>query len=398
MLNEEKSAVAPSEGGSKIAQIEARKIMDSRGKETVEVKIETDDGLLATDSVPSGTSTGLSEAALVEPDIAIENVNRLIAPKLKGEDVANQEKIDRKMIAIDGTENKQRLGANAILGVSLANARVASLSAKMPLYWHINKLFCRVSKTNIEPSIPLPMMVAICGGKHAHNNLCIQEFLTIGEVHDGIKIWQTLKKILKARKIKYHLGLEGALAPELSYDEDALDLISEAIENAGLSGKIRLGLDIAGNNCQMSSKDLLALVKKYDIYSLEDPFGEKDWEKFGQLKLELKEVKEDCVLIGDDLFATHRSLLEKGINQLVANGIIIKVNQVGTLSETLEVVALAKKANYKCVVSHRSGETTDTFIADLAVGVAADYLKSGAPIPKERLLKYKRLKEIENEL
>lgn len=383
---------------SKISTIEARKIMDSRGKPTVEVKIETDNGLMGVDSVPSGTSTGISEAALAPPDKAVENVNRILAPKLKGFETSDQEKIDRKMIELDGTPNKSELGANAILGVSLAAARVASLDNKMPLYWYLNKLFGKISKTIVEPALPLPMMVMICGGKHAANRLCIQEFLVLGELEDGIKLWKSIEQTLKQRKIAFKLGLEGAFSPELKYDEEAIEIILEGLQKANLQGKMRLGFDIAGNNCQMKSEEILKLVKKYDIYSLEDPFGEKDWEKFGQLKLELKEIKDDFLLIGDDLFATHRRLLEKGINQLVANGIIIKVNQVGTLTESLEVVALAKKANFKCIVSHRSGETTDTFIADLAVGVAADFLKSGAPVPKERLLKYKRLKEIESEL
>lgn len=383
---------------SKISSVEARKIMDSRGKPTVEVKIETDNGLMGVDSVPSGTSTGISEAALVEPQKAVENVNLILAPKLKGIEVSDQEKIDHKMIELDGTPNKAKLGANAILGVSLASARAASLDNKMPLFWYLNKLFGKISKTTLEPAIPTPMMVMICGGKHAANNLCIQEFLAIGALEDGIKLRQTVEQILKERNIAFKLGLEGAFSAELKYDEEAIEIILEGLRKASLQGKMRLGLDIAGDNCCIKSEEILKLVKKYDIYSLEDPFGEKDWEKFGQLKLELKEIKADFLLIGDDLFATHRRLLEKGINQLVANGIIIKVNQVGTLTEALEVVALAKKANFKCIVSHRSGETTDTFIADLAVGVAADFLKSGAPVPKERLLKYKRLKEIESEL
>ena len=390
---------------STISAIEARKIMDSRGKPTVEVKIETDNGLMAVDSVPSGTSMGVAEAALVDPAKAIENVNRILAPKLKGLGVSDQVEIDRRMIELDGTPNKSKLGANAILGVSLANARVAALDSKMPLYWSLNKLFNMMSKTTVEPKLPTPMMVAICGGKHgappageAGNNLCIQEFLVLGGLDDGLKLWPSLKQILKDRKIPFKLGLEGAFSPELKYDEEAIEIILEGLQKANLKEKMRLGLDIAGNNCQMSSEQILGLVKKYDIYSFEDPFGEKDWEKFGQLKLELAEFKKDFLLIGDDLFATHRRLLEKGINQLVANGIIIKVNQVGTLTEALEVVALAKKANFKRIVSHRSGETTDTFISDLAVGIAADFLKAGAPVPKERLLKYKRLQEIEKEL
>jgi len=322
----------------------------------------------------------------------------MIAPKIIGLDPTDQETIDKTMLDLDGTSEKSKLGANAILAVSLASARVGALSEKMPLYWHLNKLFAKVARTEIEPALPTPMMVAICGGKHGGNNLCIQEFLTIGELKDGIKLWQTLEKILKEKKIHYTLGLEGAFSPNLNYDEDALDLILEAVNRAQLDGKIRLGLDIAGNNCKMSNEEILKIFKKYDLFSLEDPFGENDWEKFGQLKLELLEIKNDFVLIGDDLFATHKEQLQKGINDLVANGIIVKVNQTGTLTEALEVVALAKKANFKCIVSHRSGETTDTFIADLAVAAAADFIKSGAPIPKERLLKYRRLEEISHEL
>lgn len=383
---------------SKISQISARLIMDSRGKPTVEAKIETDDGLMGVDSVPSGTSTGKSEDVYIIPERAVQNVNQIIAPKLIGLEVIEQTLIDQKMLELDGTFNEAKLGANAILAVSLAAARVGALSAKMPLFWHLNKLFSKIAKTEIEPAIPTPMMVAICGGRHGGNNLCIQEFLTIGKLEDGIKLWHTLEEILKTKKIPFDLGLEGAFSPQLEYDEEAFDLILEAVEKADLKDKIRLGTDIAGNNCKMTNEEILAMVQKYNLYTLEDPFGEDDWEKFGQLKLELSEKKNDFVLIGDDLFATHKDKLQKGINNLVANGIIIKVNQAGTLTEALEVVALAKKANYKCIVSHRSGETTDTFIADLAVAVAADFFKSGAPIPKERLLKYHRLQEISSEL
>lgn len=383
---------------SRISTIQGRKILDSRNKPTVEVKIETDDGFMAIDSVPSGTSTGQSEAALVDPTTAVDNINNILAPKLKNMDVLDQEAIDHKMIEIDGTENKSKIGANAILGISLSVARAAALASKMPLYWYINKLYSKIANQNLEPALPTPMMVMICGGKHGGNDVCIQEFLAIGQLDDGIKLWNTLEEILIDKKIIFNLGLEGGFSPQIKKDEEALDLISLAIDKANLTGKIKLGLDIAGSNCKMSNDQILNLIKKYDIFSVEDPFGEKDWEKFGQLKLEVKEIKENFLIIGDDIFATHKKLLEKGINNLVANGIIIKVNQVGTLTETIEVVQLAKKANFSCIVSHRSGETTDTFIADLAVGLAADYLKSGAPIPRERILKYQRLKEISNEL
>lgn len=397
---------------SKIANIYGRRILDSRGKPTVEVKITTDKGATAIDSVPSGTSTGTKEAALVDVEKACANINKIIAGELKGENVEEQEKIDKKMIELDGTENKNRLGANAVLGVSLAVARAAALSTEIPLYRYINQLFRRISSLEIEPQIPTPMMVMLCGGKHAvttgfegeyetgkGNNLSIQEFSVLGELADGIKIWQELEKLLRVKKIETTIGLEGAFAPQQT-NEEALVLLKEAIKNvaSNLQGEIRLGLDIAGSYCQLSNQQILALFKKFQLYSLEDPFGEEDWERFGQLKLELEELKIPFLLIGDDLFATHKKLLEKGINHLVANGVIIKPNQVGTLSEVLEVMKIAYQAQYTCIVSHRSGETTDTFIADLAVGTAAKYLKSGAPIPTERLLKYRRLKEIEGEL
>ncbi|KKQ74658.1 MAG: Enolase [Berkelbacteria bacterium GW2011_GWB1_38_5] len=385
---------------SKIAEIVGRKIMDSREKPTVEVKITTEDGFMGIDSVPSGTSTGSREDKLVEPDIAINNINNIIAPQLIGKDVHNQQEIDRVMIDMDGTENKSKLGANAILGISLAVARTAALRAKMPLFWYINKLFAKISGQKVAPAIPTPMMVMICGGRHGKNNLCIQEFSLLGKMDQGIKVWQNIEKIIKDRKIEYTIGLEGAFSPNLQYDEDALDIIFEACNTAGYKNgsDVRIGVDIAGNNCRMQNSEILNLVRKYDLYSIEDPFGETDWEKFGQFKLELEEDNRQFILLGDDLFATHKNLLQKGINNLVANAIIIKVNQVGTLTETLEVIALAQKANYTHVVSHRSGETTDTFIADLAVGTAAKFLKSGAPFPRERVLKYKRLNEIEEEL
>lgn len=385
---------------AKIKSIRGRKIFDSRGKSTIEVEVTSNEGLMAVDSVPSGTSTGQSEAVLIDTERAINNINEIIAPKIIGLEIAKQEEIDQKMIALDGTENKSRLGANATLGISLAVARAAAYSKKMPLYWYLNHLLRRISKEEIEPQIPLPMMVMICGGKHGQNRLCIQEFLVIGKLEDGIKIWHKLKERLKEKKIPATLGLEGAFSPQLDYDEDALEEISESIKSLGLKigEDIRLGLDVAGNNCQMINENLIKLFNKFNLYSIEDPFDENSWEKFGQLKLELEETKKDFLLVGDDLFATHKNLLEKGLHPVVANSIIIKPNQVGTLTETLEVIALAQKAKYTHIISHRSGETTDTFIADLAVGTAAKFIKSGAPVPRERLLKYKRLEEIEGEL
>ena len=382
-----------------IKEVEGRIISDSRALPTVEVKIRTQSGASGVASVPSGTSTGKKEATLVEAKVAVQNINQIIAPKLKGVDVQSQQKIDQAMIELDGREDKSRLGANAILGVSLAAARTGAEFLRIPLYQYLNNYFCQLSGITLKPSLPTPMMVMICGGKHGANKLCVQEFLVIGKLQDGIKIWQTIEKILKRRKIIYQTGLEGAFSPDLSYDEDALEIINEAVLTAGhQNGKdIYLGLDIAGNHCRIPNQEIIKLVGKFNLFSIEDPFGEEDWEKFGQLKLELEELRSDFLLLGDDLFATHKKLLQKGINDLVANGIIIKVNQVGTLTETMEVITLAKKAAYTHVVSHRSGETDDTFIADLAVATAAKYIKSGAPVPKERLSKYKRIEEIRGE-
>lgn len=385
---------------AKIKNIEARKILDSRGKPTVEVKITTDTGFMGIDSVPSGTSTGTHEAMLVEPEAAVANVNQTLAPALLGMEVAEQGAIDKKMIELDGSENKGRLGANAILGVSLAVARTAAMDKKMPLYRHLNKLFEKILGRNAALEIPVPMMVMLCGGKHAQNELGIQEFLVLAELEDGTLIWQTLKKTFEDKNIDVALGLEGAFSPKISQNEQALEILKQTIEGLKdkLHGKIQLGLDIAGNNCKLANEEVLKLFRKFDLFSLEDPFGENDWEKFGQLKLELEETKKPFLLIGDDLFATRKELLQKGITQLVANGIIIKPNQVGTLSEVFEVAKLAHNANYTMIVSHRSGETMDSFIADLAVAIGAKFLKAGAPIPPERILKYHRLEEIRKEL
>ena len=385
---------------SKIKQIQAKSILDSRGNKTVEVTIETDDGFSGTDSVPSGTSTGTHEAALVSVDDAIKNIHDLIAPALIGLEVTEQSIIDQKMIELDGTPNKTHLGGNAILGVSLAVSRTAAASQHDPLYKYLNQQFSQVIGENIKMKLPMPMMVMICGGKHADNDLSIQEFLIEGEVQDGLTIYKELENIFKNENIEAPVGLEGAFAPKINDNKQALQFLTRAIENVKdkLKGQVKLGLDIAGNNSNLTSQEVVDLFTKYNLYTIEDPFGENDWEKFGQLKLELEETGIPFLLIGDDLFATRKDLLQKGITSIVANGIIIKPNQVGTLTEVFEVMKLARKANFKCIVSHRSGETIDSFIADLAVATAASFIKSGAPIPKERLVKYERLNVIANEL
>lgn len=386
---------------SKIKNIEARKILDSRGKETLEVKIITDDGLMATDSVPSGTSTGSFEAVALEPDVAVNNVNEIIRPKLIGMNPAEQGNIDKMMIDLDGTPNKSGLGANAILGVSLVISRVAAMSAKMPLYRYLNEIFNRISGQQVKPAIPLPMMVMVEGGKHGgESNTCIQEFLCLTTLELGERIWNRLKKILSQANLGTKIGLEGGFTPNLEYDEDGIRLIEDAIREEGLSipQHVRLGLDIAGNHCEMTLDDIITLLHRYPILSLEDPFAEDEWDHWGELKLALDQRQKDYLLIGDDLFVTNEKRFQKGINDFVANGIIIKLNQAGTLSETLAVIAKAKVANFTHILSHRSGETMDTFISDLAVATAAPYLKSGAPYASERVVKYNRLNEIAKEI
>ena len=384
---------------AKISKVEANKILDSRNQETIEVKITTDDGMMGIDSVPSGTSTGSFEAKVVAPDIAVNNINHVIAPKLINLDPRDQENIDKLLRELDGTPDKSKLGANAILGASLAVARAASTQEKLPLYEWLNKLYTKTGQ-HVKPAIPTPMMVMVEGGKHAENNLCIQEFLCITSLENGRKIWNNLKSILEKNNLQARLGLEGGFTPELEYDEDAIQLILDAAAQGGLRipQDVLLGLDVAANHCVMDHENILLMLDRYPIYSVEDPIAEDEWQQWAQLKLELDQKERDYLLIGDDLFVTNEERLNKGINNLVANGIIIKVNQVGTLTETLEVIAKAAKAKYTHILSHRSGETMDTFIADLAVATAAKYIKSGAPYASERVIKYNRISEIAREI
>lgn len=385
---------------AKITNIQALKILDSRNKTTLEVKITTDDGMMASASVPSGTSTGSFESVSIEPELAINNVNKIIAPKVIGLDPLQQEEIDNLMIDLDGTKNKNRLGANAILGVSLAVAKAGAMTKKMPLYWYLSKLDEKINGDKIEPGIPTPMMVVIEGGKHGKSKLCIQEFLVIGNTEKGERIWHRLEKLFAEGQIKAPLGLEGGFNPDLKYDEEAIAMIVKAVEEENLTipGDVRLGLDIAANNCKINMLHIIDLFQKWPLFSLEDPLEEDNFNHWSQLNLELKNEHKDYLLIGDDLFVTNKERLEKGIKDKVANAVIIKVNQSGSLTETLKVIGTARKAGYTHIVSHRSGETMDTFIADLAVGTAAKFLKSGAPFASERTVKYNRLKEIAKEL
>ena len=384
---------------AKITSINARQILNSRGEPSLEVEIITDDGLLATDSVPTGTSAGNFEIVVVDPSRAVENINRIIAPKIIGLNPIDQFEIDQLLQDLNG-QNDYKLGANATLGVSLVVSRVASLTQKMPLYWYLNKLYEKIYGQSVEPSIPTPMMVMIEGGKHANNNICIQEFLVIGELLHGKKIWHALNEILVQKEIPIKLGLEGGFAPKLNFDEDAIDLILAATKLAKLNvpDQIKLGLDITANHCGISLKDVLSLMDRYPIYSLEDPAPQDAWHHWAQMKLELDQKNRPYLLVGDDLFVTSSKRLEKGLNDFIANAIIIKINQNSTLTETLKLIAMAQKANYTHILSHRSGETMDSFIADLAVATAAKFLKAGAPLASEREIKYQRLVEIAKEL
>lgn len=372
-----------------IKSIKAKEISDSRENPTVEVELETDNGTFKA-SVPSGVSTGKYEAVEKEASEAVENVNSIIASELVGKDI-EQENIDNLMIKLDGTKNKSKLGANAILAVSIAVCRAGA--GDNPLYKYISKLY------NNDIGLPVPCFNIINGGAHAKNNLDIQEFMVVpqensfaGNLQAGMDIYNALAKSLG----KEDIGDEGGFAPLISKTSEALDLLKQVISNA------KIGLDCAASHFfqngkyHLEGKDLTGkelrsfyqnLIKKYPIIFIEDPFAEEDWESWKGLK---------TLVIGDDLTVTNKKRVEKAVDYV--SGIIVKPNQVGTVTETLETAKTAKKAGLKLIVSHRSGETLDDFIADLAVGINADYIKSGAPHPEERMVKYNRLLEIEKEL
>ena len=416
----------------KIDQIHAHEILDSRGNPTVAVSVLTRKGVVGSASVPSGASTGSHEALeLRDGDPkryngkgvkkACRNVNDKIAPKLRGMAVSDQRGIDELMIQMDGTVNKKRLGANAILGVSLAAARAASISKQMPLYAYLRWTFDIVDETW---KMPVPLMNILNGGSHADTNLDIQEFIVAPtgirkfreRVRAGTEIFHALGDILKKEGLDTDVGNEGGYAPDLGKTEDALTYIMKAIKKAGYApGKqIRLGLDVAANEFYNAKKDRYEMrtdkrklsdeqmmdlledwVDRYPFVSIEDGLQEDKWEGWQQLT---ERLGKKVYLIGDDLFVTNPKRLQKGIDQDVANAILIKFNQIGTLSETIQTIQLAQANKYHVVISHRSGETTDTTLADLAVAVNADFVKTGAPSRSERLVKYNRLMEIEEEL
>ena len=412
----------------KIKQISAREILDSRGNPTVEAKVVLDNGIFAVAKVPSGASTGTHEALELRDGgkryggkgvlRAVKNVNTEIAKAVCGMDVEKIQEIDAKMIALDGTKTKSRLGANAILAVSMASARAGALAVNLPLYKYIRQAYKLGEK---EYRMPLPTMNILNGGRHADNGLSIQEFMIIPRhkllrerVRMGSQIFHSLAGLLGQKGYATSVGDEGGFAPELLNNERALQLIVEAIKLAGFEpGKqVFLGLDLAAsefynhnkyyflNKKQAWSADkmitnLAQWVKKYPLISIEDGLSEDDW---GNWKLLTKELGSKVVLVGDDLFVTNVDRLERGIKEGVGNAILIKLNQIGTLSETIAAITLAKKHHYQVSISHRSGETSDTFIADLAVAVNSEFIKTGSMSRSERVEKYNRLMEIEMEL
>ena len=414
-----------------IADVKALEILDSRGNPTIQVEVVTEGGFRGIASVPSGASTGSFEAVELRDgdknrylgkgvQKAVENVNKKIAKKIMGMNVYEQRKIDQELVKFDDTPNKSNLGANSLLGVSLAVAKAAADSLSMELYEYIGGIQAK--------ELPVPMMNILNGGKHSENNISIQEFMImpIGEItfqerlKRGAEVYHTLKKVLKEKGYAVGVGDEGGFAPNLENEEQALELIIEAIKKAGYEpGKdIVLALDIASTEMyeeaqkigkegyyfwktkQLKTKEemiqyVVDLCKNYPIVSVEDGLAEEDWESWKELTSQLGNKVQ---LVGDDLFVTNPKRLRKGIERNIANSILIKPNQIGTLTETLDTIYIAKSKGYRTVISHRSGETEDTTIADIAVGVNAGQIKTGAPCRTDRVAKYNRLLKIELEL
>ena len=407
-----------------IEDVKARQILDSRGNPTVEVDVTLSCGVVGRAAVPSGASTGIFEALEMRDGDksiycgksvlkAVENVNNVIAPELIGENAADQQAIDKLMLELDGTENKSKLGANAILGVSLACAKASAMAFEMPLYRYLGGINAT--------TLPVPMMNVLNGGAHADNNVDFQEFMItpVGAssfaeaIRMGAEVFHNLKSVLKAKGMVTSVGDEGGFAPNLSSNEEALKVIIEAIEKAGYTTEqVKICLDVASSEFYEDGKynlagegkvlsreemvDFLAnWVDKYPIISIEDGMAEEDWEGW---KMLTDRIGSHCQLVGDDLFVTNTKRLKKGIETGTANSILIKVNQIGTLTETLDAMNTAAKAGYTAIASHRSGETEDTFIADLAVATNCGQIKTGSASRTDRICKYNQLIRIEEEL
>ncbi len=415
----------------KIEHIEALEVLDSRGNPTVQVEVITEGGFCGVAKVPSGASTGSFEAVELRDNDeerylgkgvkrAVENVNRVIAKKVIGMNVYDQIKVDKRLIDIDGTENKEKLGANAILGVSIAVAKAAANSLGMTLYNYIGGVNAK--------KLPIPMMNILNGGKHSDNNISIQEFMIMPKsgrdfaenLKMGVETYHSLKKVLKNKGYSVAVGDEGGFAPNLVSEEEALDVIIEAIEKAGyIPGKdIFIALDVASTEMYEEAKKigkngylfwktgmfktsdemieyLEELTERYPIISIEDGLAEEDWNSWKKLT---QNLGNKIQLVGDDLFVTNTDRLRKGIKNKIANSILIKPNQIGTLTETLDAIDMANKAGYTAVISHRSGETEDTTIADISVATNVGQIKTGAPCRTDRVAKYNRLLNIENEI
>lgn len=411
-----------------IIDVFAREVLDSRGNPTVEVEVVTSGGVMGRAIVPSGASTGEYEAVeLRDGDKerylgkgtlqAVQNVNEIIAPELEGIDVTEQKMIDEMLISLDGTKNKAKLGANAILGVSLACARAAAESCGLPLYKYVGGAYAC--------TLPAPMMNILNGGSHADNNVDIQEFMIMPlgaesfreALRMGAEVFHTLKSVLKGKGLNTAVGDEGGFAPDLGSNEEAIEVILEAIEKAGYKAgeDIYIAIDAASSEFYNKDKGVYVLeaeadsektaaqmveyykylVEKYPIISIEDGLDENDWAGW---KLLTEAIGDKCQIVGDDLFVTNTERLVKGIQTNTANSILVKLNQIGTLTETLDAMQTAREAGYTCVISHRSGESEDTTIADLAVAVNAGQIKTGSLCRTDRIAKYNQLLRIEEEL
>lgn len=408
-----------------ISAVYAREILDSRGNPTIEVEVWLDDGSMGRAAVPSGASTGAYEAVELRDgdkerymgkgvSKAVDNVNDIIAEALIGLDPIRQVEIDNMLIRLDGTPNKGNLGANAILGVSMAVAKAAAASVDVPLYMYLGGVNAK--------ELPVPMMNILNGGAHADNNVDIQEFMAMPvgapsfseALRMNTEIYHNLKAVLKERGLSTAIGDEGGFAPNLSSNEEAIEVIVAAIKKAGYKPgeDVAIALDIAASEIYKNGKYNLAgegvvktsaqmvdyyaaLCEKYPIVSIEDGLDEDDWKGWALLT---KKLGDKVQLVGDDLFVTNSERLSRGINEGVANSILIKVNQIGTLTETFTTIEMAKRAGYTCVISHRSGETEDTTLADIAVAVNAGQIKTGAPARTDRVAKYNQLLRIEEDL
>ena len=416
---------------SVIRSIQAIQIIDSRGTPTVSCKVTLENGICATSMVPSGASTGSREALELRDgsaayfgkgvNKAVENIHKIIAPALVGIDVTNQQEIDEKMLALDGTISKSKLGANAILGVSLAVLDAGSKTLELPLYKYINQVFDHITGEKPDMQMPTPMLNIINGGEHADNNVDIQEFMIMPvgasnfsqAMQWATEIYSDLKNILNTKGLSTSVGDEGGFAPNLQSNQEAIELIIQAIQNNNLTeGKdVGIALDcaasefykngtynLAGESIELNSSEftnyLSELTHKYPILSIEDGMDESDFEGWKNLT---KALGDKCQLVGDDLFVTNVVELQRGIDDSLANSILIKFNQIGTITETMKTIYLGNKHGFKSIISHRSGETEDSTIADLCVGLGTGQIKTGAPCRSDRVAKYNRLLWIEAE-